>query len=78
MVICSHRTTTTFWPPSSSFATTDASRPSRWPRPSTVTGASNMMEVTLALGSRVMAATEGDALPYPLTPPAQIMLSGTP
>lgn len=53
MVICSQRTRITFWPQSSSFATTDARRPRRWPRPSMTTGASNMMAVTLALGSRV-------------------------
>lgn len=46
MVICSALTITTFCPPRSSFATTDARRPSMWPRPSIMIGFSNMIRAT--------------------------------
>ena len=37
MLSCSQRTTTTFWPFRSCFATVEARRPRRWPLPSTTT-----------------------------------------
>lgn len=36
-LICSHRTTVTFWPDRICLAKTEASRPRRWPFPSTTT-----------------------------------------